>query len=319
MTGIAIATSGPRRARLSPAVLFHHVVNLSPMVLVHAGALAAFFTGGAWWEWMLFPAMIYFRGLFVTIGYHRYFSHRSFKTSRMFQFIIGFFCCANFQQGPLWWALYHRRHHRHSDDPGDPHSPYYGGFWWAYCGWLFVPLDPPWEQVRDLRRYPELVWLERFWQVPGLLLAGLFWVVGGWSLLCVVFCLSAVVSFHLTFLVNTFGHLVGSRRYPTPDHSRNSFLLALITLGDGWHNNHHHYPHSAQAGFFWWEVDGSFRVIRLLELLGLVWDVRRVPPHKLPPPPSETTIAAWNFASKVAQQSKIDPTPGQIEQGKDGS
>jgi stearoyl-CoA desaturase (delta-9 desaturase) len=292
MTDTVALAAPPRRARLTFPILLHHVLNLSPMVLAHAGALAVFFTGGTTTEWLLLPLIAYFRGLFVTAGYHRYFAHRSFKTSRALQFVMACLCCANLQQGPLWWAVYHRHHHRHSDDPGDPHSPYYGGFWWAYCGWLFIPLDPDWNTVSDLRRYPELLWLERFWQVPGLLLAGLCWWLGGWGGLCVVFCLSAVVTFQLTFAVNTLAHLVGSRRYPTADHSRNSFLLALLTMGDGWHNNHHHYPHAAQAGFLWWEVDGSFRVICLLERLGLVWGVRRVPAHKLQPEAPMTLAAA---------------------------
>ena len=221
------------------------------MVLVHFGALAIFYTGGTWLEWLLLPVLMYVRGLLVTVGYHRYFAHRSFRTSRVGQFLLAALCCANLQQGPLWWAQYHRRHHRHSDDANDVHSPFHGGFWWAYCGWLFIPLqDIDRKCLRDLTRYPELVWLERVWQVPGLLLAALSWWVGGWSCLCVDFCLSAVAIFHMTFVVNTFGHLLGSRRYSTADHSRNSFLLALLTLGDGWHNNHHHYPHAASGRVF---------------------------------------------------------------------
>jgi stearoyl-CoA desaturase (delta-9 desaturase) len=251
------------------------------MVLVHLGALAIFLTGGTWRDWLLLPLLIYVRGLLVTVGYHRYFAHRSFKTNRVVQFLLGCLCSANLQQGPLWWAAYHRQHHRHSDRPRDVHSPYHGGFWWAYCGWLFVALEDHGHLVRDLRRYPELVWLERFWQVPGLLLAGLCWWLGGWSLVCVGFCLSAVATFHLTFVVNTLGHLVGWRRYATPDQSTNSFLLAALTLGDGWHNNHHHYPHAAKAGFFPGEIDASYRVIRLLERVGLAWDVRTVPAAKL--------------------------------------
>jgi stearoyl-CoA desaturase (delta-9 desaturase) len=278
-----------RPPRIGLGTILRHSVNLAPMVLVHAGALAVIWTGGALSDWITFLALAYFRGLFVTIGYHRYFSHRSFKTSRVVQFLMAFFCCANLQQGPLWWAAYHRHHHRHSDDSADVHSPYHGGFWWAYCGWLFIPLANPLQKVRDLTRFPELVWLERFWQVPGLLLAGLCWWIGGWSLLCVGFCLSAVVTFHMTFLVNTAGHLIGTRRYPTGDQSTNSFVLAALTLGDGWHNNHHHYPHAAQAGFFWWEIDAAYRIIRLLERLHIVWDVRRVPAHKLPPPISSSS------------------------------
>jgi stearoyl-CoA desaturase (delta-9 desaturase) len=266
-----MAALAPQRARLSWAVLLRHALNLSPMVLVHAGALAAFFVDTSRRDWLLLPLLIYARGLAVTVGYHRYFAHRSFKTSRVTQFVLGCLCCANLQQGPLWWATYHRHHHRHSDGPADAHSPFHGGFWWAYCGWLFVLLagaDP--RRVRDLFRYPELVWLERAWQLPGLALAGLSWWAGGWGLLCAGFCLSALASFRLTFVVNTAGHLIGWRRCPTPDRSRNSFLLAALSLGDGWHNHHHHYPHAAQSGFFRGEIDGSYKVMCRLERLGLV-------------------------------------------------
>ena len=219
------------------------------------------------------------------MGYHRYFSHRSFKTSRAGQFLIACLCCTNLQRGPLWWAAVHRHHHRHSDGRADPHSPVRGGFLWAYATWMFSTLEQPdWGSVRDLSRYPELVWLERLWLVPGLLLAGLFYLMGGWGTVCLDFCLTAVAALHGASVINSLGHLVGSRRYATPDHSRNSLLLALLTFGDGWHNNHHHYPHAAQAGFFRGELDGSFRLIRLLERVGLVWDVRRVPPNKLHPP-----------------------------------
>jgi stearoyl-CoA desaturase (delta-9 desaturase) len=284
MTNLVALAAPPRRARLTFPTALRHALNLSPMVLVHVGALAVFFTAGTTTEWLLLPLLAYARGLFVTVGYHRYFAHHSFKTGRAVQFVLACLCCATLQQGPLWWAVYHRRHHRHVDGPGDPHSPHSGGFWWAYCGWLFIPLDPDWQTVSDLRRYPELVWLERLWQLPGLLLAGLCWWLGGWSCLCVDFCLSAAVAFQMSFAVNTLSHLVGSRRYPTGGESRNNFVLALLTQGEGWHNNHHHYPHAAQYGFFWWEVDGGFRVIRVLERLGLVWGVRRVPAHKLRPP-----------------------------------
>jgi stearoyl-CoA desaturase (delta-9 desaturase) len=258
-----------------------HSLDLAPMILVHLCLLGLPFVSGDWRLWAVFPFLVVARGLMVTVGYHRYFAHRSFRTSRVFQFILGVLCCVNLQQGPLWWAIFHRRHHRHSDALGDPHSPFHGGFWWAYCGWLFIPLDPDWESVRDLRKYPELGWLERFWQIPGIAVGGLAWWIGGWDVFCVWFCLSAVAVFQLSFVVNTVAHLVGSRRYETGDHSRNSFLLAMLTMGDGWHNNHHHYPHSAQAGFFWWEIDPAFRTIKLLERLGIVWDVRGVPEHKL--------------------------------------
>jgi stearoyl-CoA desaturase (Delta-9 desaturase) len=254
------------------------------LVLVHLGALAGLLTGANLLDWILLPVFLVLRGLITTVAYHRYFAHRSFKTSRPFQFLLACLCCTNLQRGPLWWAAIHRHHHRHSDEPADAHSPVQGGFFWSYMGWMFVTLEEPdWRHVRDLSRYPELAWLERFWLLPPLLLAAALWALGGWSAVCVCFCLTVVLALHGASFVNSLGHLVGSRRYPTADRSRNSFLLALATFGDGWHNNHHHYPHAARAGFFWWEVDSSYLAIQLLAKLGLVWSVRQVPLHKLHP------------------------------------
>jgi len=282
-------TPRPDRSRLW--IAYHAVKGTWFIVLIHIGALAAVYTGASGRDLLLLLALLYVRGLLVTVGLHRYFSHRSFKTSRAFQFVLACLCCANMQRGPFWWAAIHRHHHRHSDDPDDAHSPVRGGFLWGHCAWVFTTLETPdYGSVRDLTRFPELVWLERLWMAPGFLLAGVCWLVGGWSLVCAGCCLSAVIVMHMAFLVNSLGHLVGSRRYPTADQSRNSFLLAILTLGDGWHHNHHHYPHSANHGFFWWEVDNSYRAIRLLETVGLVWDLRRVPPHKLhAPAPTPTT------------------------------
>jgi len=281
MSTTAIPLTLPKRAPLALGVLTRHAANLLPLLLVQVGAVAIFWTGSNWHDWVVFAGFMYLRGIWQTVGYHRYFSHRSFKTSRVFQFLLGFLCCTNLQQGPLWWAVYHRHHHKHSDHEGDPHSPFHGGFWWAYCGWLFVPLDPNWKTVSDLRRYPELVWLERLWQLPGLLVAGLCLWLGGWSMLCVGFCLSAALVFHLTFTVNTVAHLSGSRSYATADSSRNNFILGYLAMGDGWHNNHHHFPHAAQAGIRWYEADRAFRIIRFLEWLGIVWGVRRIPANAL--------------------------------------
>jgi stearoyl-CoA desaturase (delta-9 desaturase) len=252
------------------------------LVLIHIGALATFLVETDWVVWLVFFLVLPVRGLTTTVAYHRYFAHRSFKTSRVFQFILGCLCCTNLQRGPMWWAAVHRRHHRHSDEAGDVHSPFLGGFLWAYVWWMFATIDEPdWNTVKDLRRYPELIWLERLWLVPPLLLVAACWLAYGWSAVCVWFCLTAVMALHGASLVNTAGHIVGSRRYETRDRSRNSLLLAFLTFGDGWHNNHHHYPHSARAGFFRGEIDGSYDVIRLLQWLGLVWGVREVPPHKL--------------------------------------
>lgn len=271
-------TAGRRSFQLA----FRLARRTGPLILIHVGAVYGLLQGASVEAWLVLPLILYCRALAVTIGYHRYFSHRSFKTSRIGQFALACLGCLNVQNGPLWWAAHHRQHHRHSDRPGDVHSPIQSGFIWAHCGWLFATLDDPdWESVRDLRKYPELVWLERLWLVPPMLLIGLCWMIGGWSVAGIDFCLSAVIVVHVTFAVNSFGHLFGSRSYATPDRSRNSLVLAILTLGEGWHNNHHHYPHAAQAGFRKWELDASFRLIRLGAWLGLFWDVRRVPAQKM--------------------------------------
>jgi len=252
------------------------------LIAAHILALAAFLTDPTALEWALVLPIIMGRGLVVTIGYHRYFSHRSFKTSRAGQFILGVLCCLNLQNGPLWWAAVHRHHHRHSDRPDDAHSPVQGGFLWGHVGWLFGRLTPPdWNSIRDLRRFPELVWLDRLWLLPSVLVATGCWFLGGWSCVCLDFFLTAVFTMHMTFAVNSLAHLVGWRNFDTRDRSRNSHVLGWLTLGDGYHNNHHHYPAAAQAGFFPGERDTSFNVIRVLEALGLVWGVRRVPASKL--------------------------------------
>ncbi len=286
----AVTLRAPGRTHLPAAdrpwwwVCYHLVGGTWFLAAIHVGAVGIAWTSPVATDFLLLAVLLPLRGLTTTVAYHRYFAHRSFKTSRAAQFVLGCLCCTNLQRGPLWWAAIHRHHHRHADHVGDPHSPVRGGFLWAYCGWMFVTMEEPdWERVKDLRRFPELVWLERFWLVPPALLAAACWLVGGWATVCVAFCLPAVVALHGASLVNTFGHLVGSRRYATADGSRNSRLLALLTFGDGWHNNHHHYPHAARAGFFPWEADTSYRLIRFFAACGLVWAVREVPPHKLVP------------------------------------
>jgi stearoyl-CoA desaturase (delta-9 desaturase) len=215
----------------------------------------------------------------ITAGYHRYFSHRSYKTGRVFQFVLAWFGCSAMQKGPLWWTAHHRRHHRHSDTAQDPHSPRANSFWWSHVGWLLA-LDPASHDdhdVRDWKRYPELRWLNRNHWVPGIMLAGLCWLLAGWSGLVWGFFVSTVLLYHATFAVNSLCHLFGRRRYQTSDESRNNLFVALITLGEGWHNNHHHYQSSANQGFFWWEIDVSYYLIKMMGWFGLVWDIRKPP------------------------------------------
>jgi stearoyl-CoA desaturase (Delta-9 desaturase) len=215
----------------------------------------------------------------TTIGYHRYASHRAFRTSRFFQFVLAFWAETSAQKGMLWWAAHHRNHHRYSDQPEDVHSPQ-RGFWWSHVGWILCKKYSVTGEIKDLSRYPELRFLDRFHLLPPVLLGTALFFLGGWPALVWGFFVSTMFLWHGTFVVNSLNHVWGTRRYATTDTSRNNALLALITMGEGWHNNHHHYQSSANQGFFWWEVDGSYYLIRLFEMLGVVWDVR-VPPERV--------------------------------------
>ncbi len=219
----------------------------------------------------------------VTGGYHRYFSHRSFQTSRAFQFVLALFAGTAVQKGPLWWAATHRHHHRYSDQPEDVHSPTQRGFWYAHMGWVFAPRfeQTRLELVPDLAKYPELRWLDRFWLVPQVGLAVLLFALGGAHGLVWGFFVSTVLLWQGTYSINSFTHLFGRRRFPTTDTSRNSLTLALITLGEGWHNNHHYYQGSMRQGFYWWQVDLVGYFIRALEKIGVVWNVRKAPQRVL--------------------------------------
>jgi stearoyl-CoA desaturase (delta-9 desaturase) len=232
------------------------------------------------------------RMLAITGFYHRYFSHRSFSTSRTLQFVFAVVGASAVQRGPIWWTAHHRQHHLHSDIEGDPHSPARGGFWRSHTGWFLTRehFGVREERVRDWLRYPELRLLDRYdVLVPALLACGLYGL-GAWlervapalgtsgpQLLVWGFCVSTVVLYHATFTINSLAHRWGSRRYATADDSRNNAILALVTLGEGWHNNHHHYPASVRQGFFCWELDLTYGFIKMLAALGLVWDLKTVP------------------------------------------
>jgi stearoyl-CoA desaturase (delta-9 desaturase) len=218
----------------------------------------------------------------ITAGYHRYFSHRTFKTSRWFQFALAWLGCSAMQKGPLWWAANHRDHHRHSDQADDPHSPRTHSFWWSHIGWILAESceGTNWPRIRDWRHFPELRWLNRHHWVPGIVLAFGCWLVDGWSGLVWGFFVSTILLYHATFLVNSLCHCLGGRRYATKDHSRNNLLVALLTLGEGWHNNHHHYQSSANQGFFWWEIDVSYYALKVLGWIGVVWQIRKAKPQK---------------------------------------
>jgi stearoyl-CoA desaturase (Delta-9 desaturase) len=253
-----------------------------PFWAIHVAAVAGVIALGWSWTGLVLALALYVaRMWFVTAGYHRYFSHRAFKTSRAGQAVLAFGAQTAVQRGVIWWAAQHRRHHRHSDQPRDVHSAAREGFWYAHVGWSTAPGSDAFDHatVRDLEKYPELRWLDRHKHLPGLILLGVLALAGGWHALVWGGLVSTVLLWHGTFTINSLAHLIGKRRYATTDDSRNNWLLAVITLGEGWHNNHHHYQSSANQGFRWWEIDVTYYGLRVLGWLGLVWDVRRAPAH----------------------------------------
>jgi stearoyl-CoA desaturase (delta-9 desaturase) len=252
----------------------------APFFLAHAAALAAPLVSPFAWKWAALAAASYALRIFaITAGYHRYFAHRSYATGRGFQLVLAVLGCTAAQKGPLWWAGHHRDHHRYSDTPDDVHSPVQRGFWWSHVGWILCTrydATPP-HRMRDFARFPELRWLDRWHLVPAVAYAALLTLAFGLPGLMWGFFVATVLTWHGTFLVNSLAHVVGRRRYATGDDSRNSLVIALLTFGEGWHNNHHHYPSTANQGWFWWEVDVSYYLLRGLAALGVVRDLRRPP------------------------------------------
>jgi stearoyl-CoA desaturase (Delta-9 desaturase) len=252
-----------------------------PFFAVHAVALATPFLAPITWKWVALAAGLYFLRIFaITAGYHRYFSHRAYKTSRPFAFLLALLGTTATQKGPLWWASLHRHHHRFSDTPEDIHSPLQRGFWWSHMFWILARRYEHTDQdrIKDFSRYPELRWLNRWHLVPPVALGLGLYLVGGWGALLWGYFVSTAVTWHGTFTVNSLAHVFGRRRYATADGSRNSLLVALITMGEGWHNNHHHYQSTANQGWFWWEVDATWYVLKALAAAGIVWDLRTPPP-----------------------------------------
>ena len=253
-----------------------------PFFAVHVFALVAVFFVPFHWSYVVWAVALYYvRMWLVTTTYHRYFSHRAFKTSRVFQFLLAFLAETSAQKGVLWWAANHRHHHRESDQPADVHSPLQDGFWWSHVGWILSDkyTETREEAIRDFARFPELRFLNRWYLLPPFLLAVGLFLIGGFPLLVWGFFVSTVVLWHGTFTINSLSHVFGSRRYKTTDTSRNNFLLALITCGEGWHNNHHYHQNTANQGWFWWEIDFSYYVLRLFQALGLVWKLK-LPEHQ---------------------------------------
>jgi stearoyl-CoA desaturase (Delta-9 desaturase) len=263
-----------------------------PFIILHIGCLGVIWVGWSPVAVGVAAALYVIRMFAVTGFYHRYFCHRAYKTSRAWQFVFALVGLTAVQRGPLWWAAVHRHHHAHSDEEHDAHSPHQKGFLWSHIGWLTSSRNFPtdYKLVKDLAKYPELVFLNRFDLIGPLLLVGLLYGLGaaleawapglgtgGWQMVVWGFFISTVVLFHATCAVNSFAHTLGTKRFETGDESRNSLLLALVTLGEGWHNNHHHYQASARQGFYWWEIDISYYILRAMAALHIVRDLKPVP------------------------------------------
>jgi len=241
-----------------------HIASLSAFLVPIDASLAAWFAGS------------YLIRMFgVTAGYHRYFSHRSYKLGRVAQFGLAVLAQTSGQKGVLWWAAHHRHHHRHADGPSDVHSPR-EGFWWSHVGWILSSRHDRYTaaDVADFGRFPELVWLDRYHWVPLALFGGLVWLLGGPGAFAWGFLLATVALYHATFAINSIAHIWGTRPFATSDDSRNNFVLALVTLGEGWHNNHHYCRSSCRQGVRWWEIDLTYAGLRLLAALGIAKDLR---------------------------------------------
>ncbi len=267
-------------------------LRATPYIGLHLACLGVFWVGVSGCAVGVALALYAVRMFALTGFYHRYFAHRAFKTSRPVQFLFAALGATCVQRGPLWWAAHHRNHHRHTDTAADPHSPRQHGFWWSHSGWFLTPrgFRTDWEAIPDLRRFPELRFIDRFDLLMPVLLALAIFLLGQWlqrhvpqlgtdgpQLLVWGFFVSTVALFHATFTINSLAHRFGSRRFDTRDDSRNNLWLALLTFGEGWHNNHHFFPGAARQGFRWWEVDTTWYGLKAMAWIGLIRELKPVP------------------------------------------
>jgi stearoyl-CoA desaturase (delta-9 desaturase) len=270
-------------------------------LIIHLSPVLIFWTGSTFFDWMLCISLYFIRMFFITGGYHRYFSHSTYKTSRFVQFLIAYFAESSLQKGVLHWAANHRVHHKHSDTPKDPHSKKIYGFWYSHVGWIIGPdyKETKFNLIKDFGKYPELIWLNKYHLIPPLtllitvLLFGGYFnasnagveitfasiVSNGWSSVVVGFLTSTVILFHGTFSINSLMHMIGKKRYESNDESKNNLFLALLTMGEGWHNNHHYYQSTVRQGFYWWEIDFTYYILKVMSWFGIVWDLKPVPKH----------------------------------------
>lgn len=267
-------------------------IGSSAFVGVHLACLLAFYTGVSWAAVGMLVFTYTARMFGITGAFHRYFSHRTYKTSRFFQFCLAWLGTSSAQQGPLWWAAHHRHHHRFSDQENDIHSPVQHGFFWSHVGWIVCKKyeKTNFSAIPDFAKYPELRFLNNFHIIPPIVLALTVYGIGellatyapslgtnGLQMLVWGFFISTTLLYHCTFFINSVAHVIGKRRFETKDASRNNWWLAILTLGEGWHNNHHRCPYSERQGIYWWEIDISHYILTGLSWMGLVWDLQKPP------------------------------------------
>ncbi|WP_417847478.1 acyl-CoA desaturase [Thalassoglobus sp.] len=263
-----------------------------PYFILHLLCFSVFWVGVSPVAVIVFILALYLRVFALTAFYHRYYSHKAFQTSRVVQFLGGFIGCSAAQRGPVWWAAHHRHHHRRSDKPADVHSPRQHGFWWSHLLWFLTHENAETDErvVKDWMKFPELRWLERYHLLPAIFMALSMYALGAilqtqwpalgtgpWQMLVWGFLLSTISLYHITYFVNSLAHLIGTQRFETGDDSRNNLWIALVTWGEGWHNNHHYYQNSARQGFYWWEIDMTYNVLKVLSWFGIVWNLKTVP------------------------------------------
>lgn len=320
--------AAPSKASLDKESKLSHYL---PFAFLHAGCLLVFLSGWSPVAVLTAIALYWIRIFAITAFYHRYFSHRTYSTNRFFQCVFAIIGMTAVQRGPLWWAAHHRNHHNYSDTEKDFHSPIRRGFWFSHIGWMTCPdnLVTDYSRIPDLVKFPELVFLNRYdWAIPVLFSAVLYGFGGGlkyfapelgtdgFQMIAWGFFVSTVVVFHATCTINSLSHIYGSQRFNSGDTSRNNFILAMITMGEGWHNNHHRYPGSVRQGFFWWEIDVTYYVLKFFSFFGIVRNLHRVPesiyvearatkgqaiPMMPPPQPVASSLAVDNRSVEWSQ------------------
>ena len=263
-----------------------------PFFGMHLMCFGVIWVGWSWTAVLVAVALYCIRMFCITAFYHRYFSHRTFKTNRFFQLIFALLGSSATQKGPLWWASHHRKHHRYSDKEGDVHSPHIHNLYWSHIGWITSKINHTTDLrlIKDFAKFPELRFLNRFDIIVPVILATVLLFLGimleevapelgtnGIQMLIWGFFVSTIVLFHATCTINSLSHIFGRKRYQTADESKNNFYLSLLTFGEGWHNNHHRYPGSTRQGFFWWEIDITFYLLKVMSWLRIIHDLRPVP------------------------------------------